>query len=90
MKKKSIGLKAKLFLGKEVISTLNGLNLNHVVGGGTGASDCLQCYSQPVLSCANPCNSVLCPQTLNNLCVGPTVKGCPPLETNSCAIICGG
>ncbi len=33
MKKKSIGLKAKLFLGKEVISTLNGLNLNHVVGG---------------------------------------------------------
>ncbi len=85
MKKKTIRLDRKLNLNKETVTALH--NAQAVMGGGTGASDCLACHTQPALSCAQPCNTQLaCPtQPSNpvNCCVAES-NHCPTLNTCNC------
>lgn len=88
MKRKKISFERKLNLNKETVTALNNAQTGYVIGGGTGASDCLACHTQPALSCAQPCNTqLICPtQPSNpvNCCVAET-NNCPTLQScNAC------
>ncbi|PSK92666.1 class I lanthipeptide [Taibaiella chishuiensis] len=75
MKKKKLNLDAKLFLDKSVVSALNGVNQDAVLGGNTQNSICFPC----VPSFPNVCQTLqatVCPTVwVNNQCCAKATIG---------------
>ncbi|PSK92667.1 class I lanthipeptide [Taibaiella chishuiensis] len=69
MKKKKLNLDAKLFLDKSVVSALNGVNPDAVLGGNTAVSICMQCpYTRVNLTCVG-CDTrqpTICPTIMQD------------------------